>query len=842
MRNFKLLLKYLLLLFLSINFVFPSYGNPNLKGKYHLTEGESRHKLLVKFKSDAILDIDKGKPMFTPNTLNQKALQQNLNQIQNFTYNQAVLFKNWEKKAMQQGSVPPPNAGKFNHYAFRGMAYIKEAETMEPQELLKLAQYFESLDIVEYVVLEPITPIQPPSNTPNFEHLQDYKYLNHPTANNVIGINIQYAWGLGIYGQGIKIADIEWGFDYLHADLDSPNFIELISTTNNSSDDHGTAVAGIMYAKENSFGMKGMVYGADKFYGVSEIRHGRVTGITTGLQMLNAGDVFVYEMQVGGPTGNFVPADYNMAVWDITKTATDAGIIIVAAAGNGNDNLDSHFYNDYRARGDNGSIIVGASTRVGRNKASFSTYGSPVHLQGWGDWSVATTGYGALHDGGPNATYTSGFSGTSAATPIVASAVVAVQSWYKQETGKVLSPRELRSLLIETGTPQGSGGNIGPLPNVQKAIEKLMEDLIDANYDLAILNLNSINTNLCGLDVNLSFDILNKGKQIVDEFTIDIYENNVLKESKNYSTNLTKNQSQNIQIQNYNISSAGASNLKIEVKFSNTIVDEFILNNSSNINLNLQNGTEHQFYIDANALDPQINFKITNENNDVVIQANNSNLSTTGNPKTFNFCLPDGNYFFEILNPFNNGTCTDPAWNVNTTYLGSSGLNGKGEIVSFNGKRYQAQWWTKGNQPGTNSVWLNLGDCYAFNPNAVFGLRKIGPDSTYFEVKAGDILNNYDTDFTVGKNGVITNTNQFKNVIINAYPNPFNSTFKIQLTNNSDINTVQIFEISGKKVFETLVEQNENIKEFNLSFLPNGVYFLTLQGTQNKTTLKLIKQ
>ena len=33
----------------------------------------------------------------------------------------------------------------------------------------------------------------------------------------------------------------------------------------------------------------------------------------------------------------------------------------------------------------------------------------------------------------------------------------------------------MRELLIETGTPQGTGGSIGPLPNVQAAILRLDE-------------------------------------------------------------------------------------------------------------------------------------------------------------------------------------------------------------------------------------------------------------------------------------------------------------------------------------------------------------------------------
>ncbi len=180
-------------------------------------------------------------------------------------------------------------------------------------------------------------------------------------------------------------------------------------------------------------------------------------------------------MQTSGRNENYVPADYSQSVWDITKRATEDGIIVVAAAGNGNENLDDSYYSRYIARGDNGSIIVGAgSADVSRKKLYFSTYGSRVNVQGWGE-AVTTTGYGTRYNGGEHATYANEFAGTSSATPIVASAVVAIQSYAKNKLGIILTPREMRSLLIETGRAQGSGGHIGPLPDVKAAIEKLNE-------------------------------------------------------------------------------------------------------------------------------------------------------------------------------------------------------------------------------------------------------------------------------------------------------------------------------------------------------------------------------
>lgn len=86
---------------------------------------------------------------------------------------------------------------------------------------------------------------------------------------------------------------------------------------------------------------------------------------------------------------------------------------------------------------------------------------------------VASAGFGRLFNAGRNRNYTDYFNGTSSAGAIVAAAAVSIQSWYKNRFNRVLSSQAMRSLLIQTGTPQGTGGHIGPLPNIRRAIEAL---------------------------------------------------------------------------------------------------------------------------------------------------------------------------------------------------------------------------------------------------------------------------------------------------------------------------------------------------------------------------------
>ena len=336
-----------------------------------------------------------------------------------------------------------------------------------------------ALDEVEWIDFEQLTPpppgggcgdISPP--TPLYHDLQTY-HGHDP------GINMTEAWTLGnMRGSGIKIADCEYGYVMGHEDLCNitmeqgqtihPNVIA------NGWDEHGTAVFGEMISTSNAFGCHGLAYeAAGYFFTEWSVEEGfrRATCIANAIANMDAGDIVVLEMQTTGPGGGYGPAELNMSVWTLVRNATDADILVVAAAGNGDQDLDSAPYDEYRNRGDSGAIIVGAGTsNASHNKLSFSTYGQRVNVQGWGQ-NVFTLGYGsyAQHGGDKNQRYTAGFSGTSSATPIVAGACAALQSFAEANLGRRLSPSEMRDLLIRTGVPQGSGGHIGPLPDVYAA-------------------------------------------------------------------------------------------------------------------------------------------------------------------------------------------------------------------------------------------------------------------------------------------------------------------------------------------------------------------------------------
>jgi hypothetical protein len=108
-------------------------------------------------------------------------------------------------------------------------------------------------------------------------------------------------------------------------------------------DEHGTAVLGETASVPNAYGCSGMVPDADVYtYPEHTVEGGarRLAAITNAIAGSRAGDVVLLEMQMSGAGGGYGPAEVDPSVWLATRTGTDAGVVVVAAAGNGQ-NLDS---------------------------------------------------------------------------------------------------------------------------------------------------------------------------------------------------------------------------------------------------------------------------------------------------------------------------------------------------------------------------------------------------------------------------------------------------------------------------------------------------------------------
>jgi hypothetical protein len=335
--------------------------------------------------------------------------------------------------------------------------------------------------LVEYAHIETLG-LRPPGDlappTPDWSSLQGYLDADP-------GIDARAAWALGLDGAPVRVSDCEYGWETWHEDLLDRAVVPEPGQTIPSWvaeygwDDHGTAVLGQVGGTDSGYGVTGIVPAAPlHVYPEWSDEEGgrRAAAIAAALADSAAGDIVLLEMQGGGrPGGSYGPAELDPNVWVVVEAGVAAGVVVVGAAGNGGEDLDAPWYQEnYLSRGHSGAILVGAGSPDTRHDALyFSTFGSRVDLQGWGE-AVFTLGYGdhAVLGGDPAQTYTAAFGGTSGASPIVTGAAAAVQHFAIANLGGPLSPADLRDLLVETGIPQGSGGNVGPLPDLAAAFAR----------------------------------------------------------------------------------------------------------------------------------------------------------------------------------------------------------------------------------------------------------------------------------------------------------------------------------------------------------------------------------
>ncbi len=378
----------------------------------------------------------------------------------------------------------------------------------------------------EVEIAQPV-PLPAPMPLPG-DYQSHQGYLDAATA----GIDAEsYAWGIpGGTGANVRIVDLEYSWNLNHDDLPA-GITTLIPGGRTAVDpfsdnDHGTAVLGELASLNNGWGTTGIAHAAQIFVAPVSWDNGYnlAAAITNAIGSLGAGDIMLIEQQTRGPnwpdqdTTQFglVPSEWQKSVFDAIVVATGNGIHVVEAAGNGSQNLDAPEYSvgnggHYPFNGsiNSGAIIVGAGARpsgstTDRSRLSFSCYGARVNVQGWGE-GVMTTGYGNYFSSeGMDRWYTGGFSGTSSASPIVTGAVALIESIEEQlHGGTPITPAAMRTLLINTGSPQQAGINpvsehIGPRPSIRAAIMSLDPCDLTCPADVTVSN----DLDYCGAVVN----------------------------------------------------------------------------------------------------------------------------------------------------------------------------------------------------------------------------------------------------------------------------------------------------------------------------------------------------
>jgi minor extracellular protease Epr len=254
----------------------------------------------------------------------------------------------------------------------------------------------------------------------------------------VYRVNAPVAWN-NTTGSGVKIAILDTGISRKHPDLTISGGINLIGSLHNTkwNDDngHGTHVAGIIAAHNNSIGVIGVAPGAE-LYAVKVLDQyggGRISDVIEGIEWAVQNNMDIISMSLG-------TTEYSQALNDSSASAYNAGILLVASTGNNGDgNLST---NDvmYPAKLD--SVIAISAIDQNNMAISWSADGSEVELAAPG-----VDIYSTWLDGG----YQS-MSGTSMAAPFV-SGVAALM----MQNNVCASPDKVRAAMaynaIDLGVP-----------------------------------------------------------------------------------------------------------------------------------------------------------------------------------------------------------------------------------------------------------------------------------------------------------------------------------------------------------------------------------------------------
>ncbi len=271
-------------------------------------------------------------------------------------------------------------------------------------------------------------------------------------------IDADLSWGVS-RGTDVKVAIIDSGIDMDHPDLIANlqggiNFVSKGAVWNpadptkwNDDNGHGTHVAGIVAAVDNNIGVIGVAPEAH-LWAVKVLDRkggGYVSDVIAGIKWSKDNGMQVINMSLG--TSSDI-----QSLHDAVDTAYNAGIVIVAAAGNSGDGNGTPNEVIYPAK--YSTVIAVAATRSDDSTPYWSAEGEEVEIAAPGA-SIRSTWKGGGYDT---------ISGTSMASPHAAGTVALLlnttipASYDTNIVNGMWDPVEVRAVLIQTADDLGTSG------------------------------------------------------------------------------------------------------------------------------------------------------------------------------------------------------------------------------------------------------------------------------------------------------------------------------------------------------------------------------------------------
>ncbi|PDH25311.1 MAG: hypothetical protein CND84_01995 [Marine Group II euryarchaeote MED-G35] len=303
-----------------------------------------------------------------------------------------------------------------------------------------------------------------PRFEPNDPYFDDQWHLNNSgQTNGEIGedANVVGVWD-SFNGSGVVISVIDDGVEHSHPDL-SDNYVSVHSydwcgddadPDPNSSDGHGTAVAGVAAGTgNNSVGVTGAAFGAS-IAGHRLIACGFSDSTSADALSYHNGEIDIYSNSWGPfDSGNILdgPGPITIAAIEdsIYNGRSGLGNIYTWAAGNGLDADDNSNYDGYS--NSRYSIAVAAITHYGE-QSWYSEPGANILVTAHSNGGIPQGNYEGItttditgsggYDGGD---VTHDFGGTSSATPLVSGVIALVL-----EANPDLTWRDVQNILVHS--------------------------------------------------------------------------------------------------------------------------------------------------------------------------------------------------------------------------------------------------------------------------------------------------------------------------------------------------------------------------------------------------------
>lgn len=284
----------------------------------------------------------------------------------------------------------------------------------------------------------------------NYAHVFPYAVIETMADINEVPSGVELIQAPKIWsetkGKGITVAILDTGCDHNHPDLEK----QIIGGRNFTDDDrnnpnifldyngHGTHVAGTIAAQQNTGGVVGVAPEASLLIVkvLNKQGSGKYEWIINGINYAIEQKVDIISMSLGGPHDS---TDLHEAI----KTAVANNILVVCAAGNEGDGVDST--DEFEYPGYYNEVITVGAINNKRQTSNFTNSHNEIDVVAPGEAILST------YLNGKYAKLT----GTSMATPHVSGALALIKDLVNNRFERQLTEPELYAQLIKRTVPLG---------------------------------------------------------------------------------------------------------------------------------------------------------------------------------------------------------------------------------------------------------------------------------------------------------------------------------------------------------------------------------------------------